>query len=134
MPAAAAAQGGTALAAVPQTAVTPVTAAPAPRGDGGDVQLRFWVTESGVQVPVTNYGEGVTLRSEGGDGGAAGAGGQGGAGGRARYEKRSTGRTIAREAGDDGAAGASGRSGREGRPGRTLLEVVAPEDASRVGS
>lgn len=99
-------------------------------GNGGNIELRFWVTEPGVRVPVTNYGVGVTLRSEAGDAGAAGAGGKGGEGGRARYEKRSNGKTIAREAGDDGATGQPGRAGREGAAGRTLLEVIAPQAMS----
>ena len=96
-------------------------------GAGGDIQLRFWVTQPGVRVPITNYGEGITLRSAGGPAGAQGVGGSGGEGGRARYEKRSIGKTIAREAGDDGASGQPGGAGRDGAAGRTRLEVVAPQ-------
>jgi len=95
-------------------------------GQGGDITFRYWLTNSKVTVPITNYGEGLILKSTGGDGGVGGTGGSGGTGGKLKFEKRPGGITVTRKGGDKGQQGAIGNRGDTGTDGRFRILTVVP--------
>lgn len=95
-------------------------------GQGGDITFSYWLTNSTATVPITNYGEGLILKSTGGVGGIGGVGGSGGTGGKLKFEKRPGGITVTRKGGDKGQMGNSGNQGGSGTDGRFRILTVVP--------
>ena len=93
-------------------------------GQGGDVTFRYWLTGNDVSVPVTNYGEGLIIMTNGGIGGTGGQGGIGGKGGRGKFEKRSTNITVTRDPGTAGITGVTGADGSTGSNGKFRIVTV----------
>jgi hypothetical protein len=91
-------------------------------GRGGNVELRYWSVSETGHVPVSNYGPGVQILTEGGVGAASGKAGAGGAGGRGEKIKRPTGIIVYRTSGVDGKPGAVGGWGAHGASGTFLIQ------------
>lgn len=91
-------------------------------GRGGNVQLRYWSVSETGHVPVSNYGPGVQILTEGGASAAPGKAGAGGVGGRGEKVKRPTGITVYRSSGSDGKPGAPGSWGAHGVSGTFLIQ------------
>ena len=96
-------------------------------GQGGDVTFRYWLTGDTVTLPVTNYGEGLIIMTNGGSGGTGGQGGSGGLGGKGKFEKRSTNITVTRDSGNVGITGTTGTNGNRGTNGKFRIVTVRPQ-------
>jgi len=90
-------------------------------GNGGEVSITYRLIGERASLPITNFGEGLTVSTLGGAAGSPGLPGQGGTGGKGRFEKRTTHITVTRDPGNQGSTGQKGLTGQTGITGKSRI-------------